>query len=431
MGSLNRSVTKSKFFALVLMVNGLILAGGYYYFTRLYKATPAVVSAPATNDALAAALKAAERPPQVIISNAPPVVVYQTNQFNWRQVESSDYRTYIANLRGVGCPETTIKDIILTDIMKLFAERRGQFYQNGREFKFWETSEKRSLNARQLEEREKQLSKIDKELPSVLRELLGINYEREINKYFVDNHEDERRLGFVSEDKRSKLLALREDVEKLKEHLFDQAQNGQPIDPEQLKKIQEHRQQVLTQILTPEERVEYELRTSDTAERLRSQLVGFNPSEQEFRDIYNLWQTHDEKFALVSPDDANARKAKEQDQQRIDQEIKNKLAPDRVVEYERTRSQDYQKLCFFAERYELPAATVQALAEIKQIAENARQGLLSERTMAEGERQAGLKAIQEETQRAIRQNLGEKLYPAYARNAGNWMDALGTAAVSP
>jgi len=424
MGSLDRRVTKSKFFTLVLLVNGLVLAGGYYYFTRLYQATPA---APATNDALAAALKAAERPPKIIISNAPPVVIYQTNQFNWRQVESSDYRTYIANLRGVGCPEATIKDIILTDIMKLFADRRGQFYQNGREFKFWETSEKRSLNARQLEEREKQLSKIDKELPSVLRELLGINYEREINKYFVDNHEDERRLSFVSEDKRSKLLALRDDVEKLKEHLFDQGQNGQPIDPEQLKKIQEHRQQVLAQILTPEERVEYELRTSDTAERLRSQLVGFNPTEQEFREIYNLWQTHDEKFAVGSPDDENARK----DQQRIEEEIKNKLAPDRVVEYERTRSQDYQTLCFFAERYELPPTTVQALAEIKHIAENARQGLLAEPTMGNAERQAGLKAIQEETQRAIRQNLGEKLYPAYARNAGNWMDALGTAAVSP
>ena len=75
--------------------------------------------------------------------------------------------------------------------------------------------------------------------------------------------------------------------------------------------------------------------------------------------------------------------------------------------------------------------TVQALSEIKQIAENARQGLLAERTMGDAERQAGLKAIQEETQRAIRQNLGEKLYPAYARNAGNWMDALGAAAVSP
>ena len=45
-----------------------------------------------------------------------------------RQVESKDYRTYIANLRGVGCPEATIKDIILTDLMKLFVEQ----YPNNR-----------------------------------------------------------------------------------------------------------------------------------------------------------------------------------------------------------------------------------------------------------------------------------------------------------
>jgi len=32
--------------------------------------------------------------------------------FDWRQVESEDYRTYLANLRAIGCPETTIRDIV-------------------------------------------------------------------------------------------------------------------------------------------------------------------------------------------------------------------------------------------------------------------------------------------------------------------------------
>src|SRR5262249_46813264 len=157
---------------------------------------------------------------------------------------------------------------------------------------------------------------------------------------------------------------LREEIEGLKEHIFDQAQNGQPVDLAGLKKIQDHRKEILSQILTPEERDEYELRTSDTAERLRSQLVGFNPSEQEFRDMYRLWQAHDEKFAFVSADDENARRAKEQDQQRIEQEIRAKLAPQRVAEYERNRRQDYQPLCFFAERYELPQTTLHSIFEI-------------------------------------------------------------------
>ena len=82
-------------------------------------------------------------------------------------------------------------------------------------------------------------------------------------------------------------------------------------------------------------------------------------------------------------------------------------------------------MCVFAERYELPQTTTQTLLEIKQIAEKARQSLLAEQGLAEAERAAALKAIQEETQRALRQNLGEKLFPAYARNAGNWLDGLG------
>src|SRR5262245_41874041 len=33
----------------------------------------------------------------------------------WSDIESSEYRTYIANLRSIGCPEQTIRDIIVAD----------------------------------------------------------------------------------------------------------------------------------------------------------------------------------------------------------------------------------------------------------------------------------------------------------------------------
>ena len=38
---------------------------------------------------------------------------------DWRQVESSDYRQYIANLRAAGCPEKTIRDIIVAEVSEL------------------------------------------------------------------------------------------------------------------------------------------------------------------------------------------------------------------------------------------------------------------------------------------------------------------------
>jgi hypothetical protein len=66
-----------------------------------------------------------------IDSTAAPAVSAQiqpqpVRQFQWKQLESSDYRTYIANLRAIGCPRQTIRDIITADVDSLYAPRRQQ-----------------------------------------------------------------------------------------------------------------------------------------------------------------------------------------------------------------------------------------------------------------------------------------------------------------
>src|SRR5512133_2237834 len=56
------------------------------------------------------------------IQNRPNVVV-RRQFFSWHELESADYPTYIANLRDIGCPEQTIRDIIIADVNALFAKR--------------------------------------------------------------------------------------------------------------------------------------------------------------------------------------------------------------------------------------------------------------------------------------------------------------------
>ncbi len=237
------------------------------------------------------------------------VVVYRTNAFRWDQLESTDYREYVANLRSIGCPESTIKDIILTDVMRLYAQRRGQHYQNGRDFKFWETDEKRHLKQTQLEEREKALAAIDKELPAVLRELLGINYEREVNKYFVDADEEGRRLAFLPEAKRDEALALREKFEGARERA---ALLGSGV--EALRKIDEEQEAAFGELLTTQEKEQYDLSMSPTADRLRRELVGFNPSEEEFKELFRTEKAIDEAYTYQDARDPAAQEAKAADE---------------------------------------------------------------------------------------------------------------------
>jgi hypothetical protein len=351
-----------------------------------------------------------------------PTVIYKTNQFNWSQLESSDYRQYIANLRAVGCPEPTLRDIIITDVMRLYAARRGQFYQNGHPFKYWETDEKRKLSQTQLDERDAQLASIDKELPAVLRELLGINYERELNKYFVDAGLDDQRFSFLSDDKRSHVLALRDDFEGRREHVLWQVTDGKPT-PDQLaelRQIDQDHATALTALLTPGEKAEFDLTSSPTADRMRQQLIGFNPSETEFRAIFSREHALDAAYAYQDTNDPAVAAAKAADEEKLKSDIEAALTPDRVAQFEQASSPDFQNLTLLAQRYQLPDDVAQTMLDMRRQVEDARRQLTSNLTLTADQRAAALQNVQTLTEQTARETLGAQAYAEYSRSA-TWL----------
>ena len=48
--------------------------------------------------------------------NSTNVLATFAGRINWASIESTTYHTYINNLRAIGCPEETVRDIIITDI---------------------------------------------------------------------------------------------------------------------------------------------------------------------------------------------------------------------------------------------------------------------------------------------------------------------------
>lgn len=414
---------KTRFVVILFVLNAAVLAAGYFYFNGYWgsRAEQDRESVQAELEAwkAKAALTSAPPPPAL------PAIVVRTNAFNWSQLESTDYRQYIANLRAVGCPERTVKDIIMTDVMRLYAERRGQYEQNGRSFKFWETDEKRTLKQAQLEEREKQLAQINKDLPAVLRELLGINYEREMKKYFVDTDEDNRRLAFLSEDKRSQLMALRDQFEGKREQVTYALTNGalSSEDTEKLRTIDEEQEAALSGLLSPQEKEEYQLSLSPTADHLRKELIGFNPSETEFRDLFRRQQVIDSTYAYADLSDPTVRAAKATDEQKMMSEVKTQLTPDRAAALDRSKDPDYQSVSLLTERFDLPAETSQTIVDMRQVAEDEKQQLLANKDIPPERLEAALKAIEAATERAARETLGDKAFAQYSQSAG-WITNL-------
>src|SRR5687767_10292081 len=94
-----------------------------------------------------------------------------SEQFNWAQVESPDYKEYIAKLRAIQCPEQTIRDIITADVNKLYALKLRELRPNQGRLEYW----KRAPQYYSKEERDRQekYRQLEKEKSALLAELLG------------------------------------------------------------------------------------------------------------------------------------------------------------------------------------------------------------------------------------------------------------------
>jgi len=99
-------------------------------------------------------------------------VVLRRQFFSWRSVESDDYPTYVSNLREIGCPEQTIRDIIIADVNGLYTRRRALEIVTP-EQQWWRTEP--DSNVVQVATEKSRV--LDDERRALLARLLGTNWE--------------------------------------------------------------------------------------------------------------------------------------------------------------------------------------------------------------------------------------------------------------
>jgi hypothetical protein len=195
-------------------------------------------------------------------------------------VESEDYREYIANLRAIGCPEKTIRDIILADVKELFAARCSQVLATNPPAQFWRANSQGNLS----EEQRKYLQELAAQKRAVLKSLIGLDVmdaEDLSSGWLNPTAEAKARLEFLPENKRQSLLEILIGREE-REH-------GE-ANPEKVAASAKQTEAEIDALLTPGERYEYDLRESVLAAKVRAVLMEMDPSEQEFRTIYDAWK---------------------------------------------------------------------------------------------------------------------------------------------
>lgn len=114
--TMNRTLLST--IALLLTGSSIILAAHHAGSRADVRAREFPLSFPLTSPSSTPSPDAPAHPPP-----SPPDTA--TTGFHWRQLESSSYPEYIANLRSIGCPEQTIADIIRADVHALYEQQRS------------------------------------------------------------------------------------------------------------------------------------------------------------------------------------------------------------------------------------------------------------------------------------------------------------------
>lgn len=386
--------------------------------------------------------------PRVITNTVTQIAVrkvYPTNflaslsklPLTWNSIESTNYRAYIANLRAIDCPPETIRDIIITDVAKLYARRRAAIRAQAQPYKYWQTGDAWQSEAATTPAMRKQLEDLEKEEQTLVHDLLGVDLQTELSKYWNADDEQERMYGFLPQEKRQKVLDVQAKYDEQEQAVYANSKGVMlDEDQEKLRRIEKQREAELAGVLTPEEFEEYELRNSSTATALRSQMSGFEPTEDEFRKIFRLQKTLDNEFnqAFDTSDpnqSAVKARAQQQAQDALNAEIKKTLGEERYNQWARGQDSDYKALVQVAERFDLPKETANSIYDMKQDAERQKQKVDANPNLTDDQRAKALAAIARETQRAVSAAMGDKVFNAYQRANGQWLQDLAISANPP
>lgn len=382
-----------------------------------------------------------EREPQVVVNTVTQIAVRKFNATNslfaalagrplsWRSLESTNYFQFIENLRAFDCPEETIRDIIITDVAKLYGRRRAELRAQYPEPKFWQphdplggVSEPVALQMR--------LRELEREQRALVRQLLGVDLRMELARYSGESEALERSYSFLPPAKQDQIRALGQHYDDLEQALYIRTRGWLlDEDQEELRQIQRQRREQLASMLNSEELEEYNLRFSETSNSLRTLMTGFQPTEDEFRRIFRLQYTFDNDYEnafdradeLAVPALAQSRDKAEE---ALRTEIRNMLGPQRYAEYERSQDSDYRSLLQLGSRVEMPVETANRVFAMKQAAEQAKALVEGNTRISDEDRARNIQELARLTSRAVQGVMGADVYRIYEENGGQWLGGL-------
>jgi len=342
-------------------------------------------------------------------------VVVRRQFFSWKEVESPAYPTYIANLHDIGCPEQTIRDIIIADVNSLYAQRRATNLVTSEQQ--WWRSEPDSNVMRLAAEKSREL---DDERRALLTRLLGTNWESgDLVSLPRPSHTgiilDGAILGsLTAETKQSIQEVSQRSQDRMQAYLDQQRAAGREPDPTEVARLRQQTRVELQGVLSPPALEEFLLRYSQNANNLRSEfgeLRFFNASPDEFRAVFRATDVFDQQLeALGDADDPNSERTRKSLEQQREIALKSALGAKRYDEYRQLQDPIFRDALAQAQEAGSPDAA-KALYAINLTAASEADLIRANTNLTDEQRTLELKRVELEQMRASMAATGQDVAP--------------------
>jgi uncharacterized protein YdcH (DUF465 family) len=368
-------------------------------------------------------------------NDATPTTNQSTSQTEWKDIDAEELKLLVTHLRAVHCPEETIKDIVLGRVENIYGARTTAIFQDQEDqSKYWKpfnrkfTVEMAKKNAAQME----QYKSLQKEMTALIVELFGVDVEKERREQ--DGNEANaldylgQQLAYLPEIKRESAQKILESFNQKQQEFYASISGSwDSTAREKQKQLEQEKLDGLAQILTPQELREYELRSSQNASQLISELHGVSLSRSQYEALYDIRAKYGDSIYNYGDDGNSPEKIKQIEQNKLNlkSEIAAALGPDKAKEFDRANDYTYRQLSGLATHENLPDGTAAKVYDFKQQAEDAVKAIRENKDLTSDQRQSAFYQIRQETEASVKTTLGEKAYKLYGNHGGWWLNNLG------
>lgn len=379
-------------------------------------------SAPASKHASAASPSSAAVASTAVeaVAKLPSTLDAPITRGTWAELHHGSDADFAQRLRAEGFPSEIIRTLLRERIRLRFKDKLIAL-KAGAKDEYWRRRPNYTSDASLSPQARATRRAIDREINDAVKTAMGTENDS------PNPHESAKRArqyGTISREKADQLAAIERDYTELSQGIRE---GSGPIqlrsDREQLRLLDREKRADLAAVLTPDELLEYDLRSSPAANTVRNRLTYFEPSEDEYRALTQIQLEFDREYGSINLTDAEEARRRTAESELLSK-MQATLTPERAREFQLVTDQNFQRTARALRDFNYDSEVTREVVTLQRSMSDRAKAIQEQSGSTEKLKSAQLESLYREAHASLSGKLSPAALEAYKQRAGRWLEQL-------